>query len=882
MNKILKVFFALSVLLAVIVTAISAQAEWTTTDGTGSYASVAENIITLKCDSGTSARSAAAEREYDFSGNSRISISFTAAVKGSDSTVNRRVYIRKNSANQIELLNFCADGVYFMGDKTANADGLKTAENKDYAIDIGINPQTRGICFYFDGTKVYDGTIDSTKWGKLDLAHTKIYIRNNSTSESGASEFVLKNFVTGDFAKGYKSYPENNSRAENAEQLQNIRVEFDGAVMPSVYAKENFVLMRNGAEVEFSVARTGRTAVITPSDGFSEGTEYILTIKAVKDLLESTVAENAQITFATVADTYVKPSVRIDCTDIGINSAKSTVLDIIVESVNGIKKIEMYVNGKCTETFAESTAYIFKAEAGTYSIYATVYDDNDCTAKSNVITLNVAENKLPEITIAGITNGDSVQTSDLKNINISAADSDGKVEKLQIFDGTRFLTETEGDSMTADLSALALGRHAVTVKAYDDGEAYAEKTVFFTLCENATEKVYLNTDYSDYKSSGSTFPSGIYKGSFDEKTAQIKSSTEYGDEHGTVVEYSVSGDAEAATWSSWETYYTSSAFKMEMDIYLLSDDGQIYSYFKTNSAVQDPFVIEGGTISFKGVSGEKASQKITSGEWHNLTVYADAAELKYSAWLDGILVADKFTLQTGLSEIETRIGVYAAGTKDKVGFAFDNLKITHIEAKPQIIQIGYDKIDNCATVASDAKQLRLKTNIALNAPSVTKENINLLCGGVKMPYASAEWSDNGEVVIELSEPLKSNQSYTIELTEEVADVSGMPFSGSVNAYFNTHFADIDVISAEMNASGSKIEPKAVIKNSSDKTKTVYVILNIMSGKTTDKMFVKEYRVSANAEAEIAPGVFNISGSQTAEMYFWESLSAQKVITDVCK
>lgn len=886
MKRILNISALICVAVALFLTYTVSAADWDTSATDGVAAAVEKNNeLTLSYDSGSGARSASAEKKFDFSENSQINLAFSAEVSGLDSSVNRRIYMRKNSTTQIELINFSNDSIYMLGNKDTKIPDVTLEEGKTYNVIACINAADGSISVFLDGNKVFSDNIDSAKWNKLDLSNFRIYIRNNTTSktETCASKFIIRNFEASDTVTGFGTVPEDGSTSVDAAAVDAIKVDFDGIVSPSVFNAENFQLTENEIEIPFTVKGIGKTAYVKPDTAFSENKTYKLKVKNVCDLLGNVVIPEKTIMFITVGDDYKKPVINLTCDKSDFVTTESARLNISAESEIGIEKIELYVDGVLKETFSGSTTYDLKCDAGNHDVYAVVYDTNNYSAVSDTIKLNFSENLAPVVKISGVTNGESIEKSSLDKIKIDVSDEDGEVLRTEIYNGTELIASLDKTPVSYDFSGLPYGRHLIVVKVYDDKGAMSQASVSFTVTVSASQTVRISTDYSDYKSAGNTFPKGLSKGLFDQNTTALKSSNEYGEEHGTVVEYTVFGNPDANTWSYLETSYTASGYQLDMDVYLLSDMGQIYTYFKTNNIVLDPFTIERGKINVKGYSKEKATADFTAGEWHHLTVITDIIGLKYSVFVDGKAVAENFTLTPGLGAIDMRIGISANGTKDKVGFAFDNLRIVYNEPAPQITAVGYDDADDCTEVSPAAKVLRFKTNVGLNAVTVKKENINLYKGNIKVPFESAVWSDDdNEVQITVSEPLQSNTNYKLEITDEVMDSSNTPLPGSIYAYFNTSFKDVDVVSCTINKSNGKIAPVVKVKNSTNASKSIFSIVNIMSDKQTTEMLVKEIKISPSTESEVSLGSFNVGDSQTAEIYFWDDLIRQNAITDVLK
>ena len=145
--------------------------------------------------------------------------------------------------------------------------------------------------------------------------------------------------------------------------------------------------------------------------------------------------------------------------------------------------------------------------------------------------------------------------------------------------------------------------------------------------------------------------------------AAIRSSNEYGDEHGTVVEYACEGEGARDTWIYFNTYNTTQSFMIEKYKINLSEKRKVSFYFKDGSSIIDPLTFEGGKLVVGGING-KTTVNFQVGEWHKLRILANMNDHVFSVWVDGEAVAENCGLRPNQINIETRISLSPQGETD--------------------------------------------------------------------------------------------------------------------------------------------------------------------------------------------------------------------------
>lgn len=858
--------------------AAAAAQEWnlTTTDA---EASLVNGALSLCYGEGAASRSAAAERTFDFSDNKHIAIGFTANISGFSAGTRRKVYLRESSLISMETVAFDENRFSVLGKQI---DGIELSENTDYRVMIGIDASAKTMVVYLNGEEVFNGSIEANWKKSFKLEALKVFVRNYTTKkeQTDASEFILKCLSVGDSATDMTTVPENNAEFIEAASLRGIEVGFNGGTAPAALSADNFTISANGNDCAFTAEATDGGVLLVPSGGFLPDMLYTVTAAAVTDVFGNIAAENISASFKTAPDGYSKPTVSLTADETEMLDSQTALLKISAESENGIDRIEMYVNGELRETFYSDTEYDFYGEKGTYELYLAAYDTLGGSALSEKLTINVRKNELPVIKVDGIKSGVPTTADKLSDIAVSVSDPDGEYVHTEVYLGETLIAAADESSFTVDLSGTPLGRSLLTIIALDDSGESAKTEISLVVTGESNEKIVFESDFEDYTSDGDTFVGGAFYKGYLIDGAAIRSSKEYGDSYGTVVEYVSEGEDASATWLYMNTYNTAQSFMLEMDMQILSEKSKVSFYFKDGSSVLDPLTFSEGKLVIGGTNG-KRTVDFHAGEWHNLRIITNSSDHIYSVWIDNEFVAESFGLKTDQMYIETRISLDPQGETDKTGIVFDNLSIRYYEQPVQIVSIGYDDVDDCMELAPSASKIKLTLSSAVDATTITKKTVLLECGGRAMDYESVKCTDGKTIVITLKERLKSKTQYRAELTNKVMDASGNVLKNGAVVNFSTSYDKLDVKEAQLTKGTGKVGASATLINTSGESMACYAVLTVLFGNETKRIFVKKITVPANRELACTIGTLECAAGESAELYFRKSVIGG-AITDIYK
>lgn len=573
------------------------------------FAEAEESNLDLYFKSEGNEGKANAERLYDLSGNEEICISFKSEFSSDSTEAVRRLNIQNNSLTTTEILNITGTSLKLFG--TPNT--FQPEPNRAYQFDIGIKPDTGYAVVWIDGEQVYQGVLGN-KWKNFNYSAMKVLFRNTSSGKNSSleSRWQISDYYLSDTDEGFIASPEDGERYIDSSR-ESIDIRFNGAKAPAVYAAENFELSAEDKPVDVITERVGAALRIIPVGGLEPGRHYTLRIKAISDIFCNLQQENALLEFTTADSGYERAEVKISADETLIYDTDTANISIASKSSQGVIKTVIYVNDDIyTQHDGKLENIEFSAQSGTYKIYAEVIDGMGAKVVSEPIIIEILHNDAPTISVTGLVNGASYDAAKLKSVSISAADTDGSVEMLELDINGDVTALNPAEENILDLSGLNPAIYNVRISAADNLGTYSEKLLSFTLLSGYVTKNVFKSDFNTYVSDGTASPGLSFVLNGD---AQLLSSEEYGKEHGTVVIFKTDGGEAGGTnangsWGRIVTSNTTDGFIITMDINLLSDKGQFYYMVKhpTMSPLAMDVQIKEGQLNLND-SGSAAVKK---------------------------------------------------------------------------------------------------------------------------------------------------------------------------------------------------------------------------------------------------------------------------------
>jgi gliding motility-associated-like protein len=346
--------------------------------------------------------------------------------------------------------------------------------------EVGAN-----VGIYFDQA-TGPGTIHhNVTWncGAADVYHEVVNETRNSTHGLGTPSTI--NFYNNTFANSGGSYPRSyityrtspyDVQRNNIYRSQIIigpgqPGDIANAVLPGVDPK--YVNTGQGG-LAYRVT-TGSPAinagVIIP--GITDGSVGAPDIGAYEFGGEAWVPGYKPVPFNTGGGGNTPPTGSITRPATNATFAQGAAIAITANAADAdgsVAKVEFYA-GSTKLGEDTTTPYSFtwnNAPNGTHSLTVKITDNENSVVTSSAVTITVAANAVPTVSITAPANNTRVNTGVPVTITATAADANGTVTKVEFFAGTTKL----GEDLTSPFSLVwnnaPAGTHALTAKAIDD------------------------------------------------------------------------------------------------------------------------------------------------------------------------------------------------------------------------------------------------------------------------------------------------------------------------------------------------------------------------------------------------------------------------------
>ncbi|HSY61754.1 MAG TPA: Ig-like domain-containing protein, partial [Cytophaga sp.] len=171
--------------------------------------------------------------------------------------------------------------------------------------------------------------------------------------------------------------------------------------------------------------------------------------------------------------------------------ASVTFTATATDSDGSISKVEYYNGTTLLGTVTSGSAYSYNwtnVAAGTYTITAKSYDNLNAVTTSSAITVKVTANQSPTVSITSPVTNANVGINESITIHADASDSDGSVVKVEFFNGSTKIGESDRAPYTLAWSASNAGTYTIRVVATDNAGATDEDAI--TIHANITTGIY--------------------------------------------------------------------------------------------------------------------------------------------------------------------------------------------------------------------------------------------------------------------------------------------------------------------------------------------------------------------------------------------------------
>lgn len=791
------------------------------------------------------------------------------------------------------------------------AEPLENAELTDsvlYRTVIALNFNEKTAAVWINGKVMFSGDISALYPEGMSKDSAELYVWNSfyQRRRGAASSFKIMEMCCGNCSSGIrKAFPENNGVVQGGEKtpiVLNWGGILGGAADKSGLTaadKESFSLKQGETDVDFTVKAFGETVEITPENKLEYDKEYTLTSVSFRNALDTTDIEGVNITFRTAPENYKPPILSVDTYRGGTRITESSVtiyqseqlsFKCSVESEAAAEKVVFDAGGSRTEASRNEEGvyeYTFTAEEeGSFDLSARAYDVLGGVSEAYELKITVAANAAPSVSFKTLSDESEISVSELSSVELEARDEDGSIDRIEIFaDGSLLQTLTE-PPYYADFSSVAKSRHILSAKAYDNFGASAECSVS-VIVTGDVRRVVIHEENFDYYKDG--LPDGMTGtvGARKDGTPILRASADYG-ENNTVCEWYMDRETSENvpnTWIGYDLPNSDSIVSYEYDVKFKSFPQKLYTYMlqqyyegssKKTVNLTD-FTVEQNKFSIYNrafpiqLETDCLYRIVYTVDVKNSRVRASVFDCDNNTFLLETPYASMRNTVRENTVINLRMQAYFnAGGETR--FAIDNITVVKSLTQPIIKSIGFDENENPALIPPE----RASVKVFLTAPmDASKDNVKVYSGGREVSLESVEY--DGAVVITFAERLKSNSTYTVELSVPWYDSSGEPVTELITCDFKTDFAEIDAADIRIDKSGGTCKVKGTLIDKNNSKGNVFAIVTIYSGKKIDRISVTKLKLLNNSEFETE--AFSADETQTVDFALWKSLTMPELIAN---
>jgi hypothetical protein len=199
------------------------------------------------------------------------------------------------------------------------------------------------------------------------------------------------------------------------------------------------------------------------------------------------------------ASSNVNPTISLTSPKSDAQFAVGSNVDLTATAADSdgkIAKVEFY-NGNTLLGKTTSAPYSFtwkNTKAGDYSITAKATDDKGATATTGVVKIKVASNASPTISLTSPKSDTQFAVGSNVEITAAAADSDGKIAKVEFYNGSTLLGSATSAPYSYTWKNTKAGDYSITAKATDDkGATTTTGVVKIKIAANAGPTVSLTS-----------------------------------------------------------------------------------------------------------------------------------------------------------------------------------------------------------------------------------------------------------------------------------------------------------------------------------------------------------------------------------------------------
>jgi hypothetical protein len=224
-------------------------------------------------------------------------------------------------------------------------------------------------------------------------------------------------------------------------------------------------------------------ASITITAKATDNSGAVTTSAAITLKVNANVAPTASITSPAANASFAAPATIT----INANAADTDGTISKVEFFNGTTLLGSDTTSPYSYTWSN-------VAIGTYSLTAKATDDKGATKTSTAVSVTVATNKVPTVSITAPASNASFTAPGSIAISANAADTDGTIAKVDFYNGTTLLGTDTTAPYAYTWAGVAAGTYSITAKATDDKGAVATSSaVSVTVSANQAPTVSITS-----------------------------------------------------------------------------------------------------------------------------------------------------------------------------------------------------------------------------------------------------------------------------------------------------------------------------------------------------------------------------------------------------
>jgi len=241
--------------------------------------------------------------------------------------------------------------------------------------------------------------------------------------------------------------------------------------------------------------------------------KYTLTAKATDSKGNETTSASVSISVAAPSSDPGNAAPKVSITSPSVNASYTApaTIRMIADASDAdgtIRKVEFY-NGNTLLRIERYEPYTYtwnNVPAGKYTLTAKATDDKGGVTTSASVSISVAasssgpsgSNKAPEVYITSPVANQSYKAAATVNISVNASDADGKVKKIEFYNGSVLIHTELGKPYSWNWKHVKEGNYTITAIATDDkgAETRSKSVTISVTAKKTSHRAAGNTDTS--------------------------------------------------------------------------------------------------------------------------------------------------------------------------------------------------------------------------------------------------------------------------------------------------------------------------------------------------------------------------------------------------